>query len=290
MTYRLFIGDRSYSSWSMRAGLLIDRIATEAELVEVDFAKDGVADQLAAVAPARTVPTLQTPEGAIVWDSAAIAEELATRHPDAGLLPRDPADRALARSLVAEMHAGFAALRTECPMNLRLAYRGFDASPAVRADLDRIETIWSHARTRCGGTGPWLCGAYSVADAFFAPVAARIATYDLPVQPEASEYVRAHLADGGFRRWRAVGLVRGSDLPWYTMDLPRRDWPGPRPMSARAAEAGPSVNAACPLSGLPVRAYAEIGGRVWGFASAWQRDAVVADAAAWPAFMAVYDA
>src|SRR5690606_18910451 len=117
--------------------------------------------QLAAFAPARTVPAARLPDGAVVTDSLAIAEELASRHPEAGLWPGDPAARARARSLAAEMHAGFAALRSHCPMNLRDAFTDVPVPAAVRADLDRIEALWAYARASHGTEGPWLFGRYT---------------------------------------------------------------------------------------------------------------------------------
>ncbi len=154
-----------------------------------------------------------------------MAETLAERHPDAGLWPADPAARALARWLVAEMHSGFAALRGACPMQLLKVYEGFAPSAAVRADLARLEEIWALARSRHGTGGPWLFGRYSLADAFFAPVAARIAGYDLPVAPPARDYVAAHLADPAFRAWRSEGLSVRYDPEPYAIDLPHRPWP-----------------------------------------------------------------
>jgi len=190
MTYDLYIGERSYSSWSLRGWLLFEKFGLTARLHLVTFAGDtSVADQLARLGTPRTVPTAVMPEGTPVSESLAIAEELASRHPDAGIWPDDPAARAISRTLCAEMAAGFFALRGECPMNLRAAYTGFEVSDAVRADLDRIETLWAAARRATGAAGPWLCGGYSAADAFFAPVAGRIAGYGLPVGPDAAAYV-----------------------------------------------------------------------------------------------------
>ena len=294
MTYHLILGDRSYSSWSLRAWLLIDKFGLDARLRFVDFNGAGthkpgtVGDQIADLAPARTVPTLVTEDGALIWDSLAIAEELAARHPDAGLWPDDPKLRATARTLAAEMHSGFAALRGTCPMNLRKAYRSFQTPDDVRADVDRIETIWAHARSLAGAKGPWLFGAHSAADAFFAPVAARIAGYGLSVGDAAKDYVAAHLADPSFRRWRAMGLVEGDTLPWYQKDTETRDWPGPGPLPARAIEAGPSENETGPYSGKPVPHFMHTGGRIFGFCNAFCRDKTVADPEAWPKFMAIY--
>lgn len=227
MTYEIALGDRSYSSWSMRIGLLVDRFALPVTCRFGRLYSDDFTRLLADFAPARTVPALRLPSGTVIAESLAIAEELAARFPGAGLWPADPEARAVARALAAEMHAGFVALRSACPMNLRVAYRGVALDPPVLVDLARIEAIWDWARQSTGSTGPWLCGAYSVADAFFAPVAMRIATYDLPVGAAAQAYVAAHLADPAFRRWRAAGLAEGPDQEFYRRDYATRPWPGP---------------------------------------------------------------
>ena len=290
MSYSLFIGDYTYSSWSLRGWLLLERFGIPFASRTVDFARSGVKEQLAALAPARTVPTLELAPGETVWDSLAMAEELASRHPDAGIWPETPQLRALARTLAAEMHSGFGALREACPMNLRCAYADVAVPEAVAGDLRRIETLWAHALERSGG--PWLCGGYSAADAFFAPVAARIAGYGLAVSTAAQGYVAAHLADPAFRRWRAMGLVSGDTLPWYARDHRQVDWPGPSPRPARALE-GPAAagrvagNAACPYSGGPARYLMEMDGRVYGFCNGFCRDKTVADPEVWPAFMAL---
>jgi glutathione S-transferase len=158
----------------------------------------------------------------------------------------------------------------------------------VLADLDRLQVLWAWARRETGATGPWLCGDYSAADAFFAPVAGRIAGYNLPVGAEAAAYVAAHLAHPSFRRWRAMGLVDGADQDYYYRDYPRRPWPGPQVLAAKAAARGPSVNANCPYSGKPVTDYMQLGGKVWGFCNPFCRDKTVADPEAWPKFMALY--
>ncbi|MCC1493953.1 glutathione S-transferase [Cognatishimia sp. F0-27] len=287
MSDTLIIGDYAYSSWSLRGWLLFDRFGIAVTLRRISFLDAEVRDQLSDLPPARTVPLWQTAEGGLLRDSIAIAEELAQRHPDAGFWPDDPILRATARSLTAEMHAGFAALREYCPMNLRAAYRAVPVPEPVRTDLDRIEELWALALEHSGG--PWLCGAYSVADAFYAPVAARIAGYGLPVGPVGQGYVEAHLGDPAFRRWRCMGLVQGPDLPWYRRDYPRADWPGPAPRTARAVETGPAENTACPYSGDPVTHFMETDGRVFGFASALCRNETVADQDAWPAFVAMRD-
>lgn len=226
MTYELFLGDRTYSSWSLRGWLMFEKFGLPYQEHMVGLYDGTMAQDMAELAPARLVPAMRTPEGDVVQDTLAIAETLAERHPEAGLWPADRAARALARGMVAEMHSGFAALRAACPMNLARAYAGFVPSPEVLADLERVELFWSLARERFGGGGPWLFGAYTVADAFYAPVAARIAGYDLPVGEAARAYVAAHLADPAFRRWRAEGLTKSYDPEPYAMDLPTRPWPG----------------------------------------------------------------
>lgn len=286
MTYELAIGDRAYSSWSLRGWLLFDAFGLKVRARTARLYTDALPALLAEFAPARTLPAMRTPERHVVWDTLAMAEHLAEAHPEAGLWPADPRLRALARSLAAEMHSSFSALRTACPMNLRVSYADCAPDAATLADLARIEALWRHARA--GSGGPWLCGAYSVADVFFAPVAARIAGYNLPVGPEAADYVAAHLAHPSFRRWRAMGLIDGADQEFYRRDYPRRPWPGPAPIPARAAAAGPSVNDACPYSGAPVTHFLETGGRVFGFCNAFCRDKTVADPEAWPAFMKIY--
>lgn len=289
MTYDLFLGDPTYSSWSLRGWLLFQRFGIPVSCTFVDFHEGDVAGQLLALglAPSRTVPCMRTPDGAVLWDSLAMAEELAQRHPEAGLWPVVPGNRATARSVAAEMHSGFTSLRSECPMNLRTAYSNVPQDDNITMELRRLEQIWDHARAACKSDTPWLCGNYSAADAFFAPIAARLAGYGLEVSPTAEEYVKAHLHDPAFRRWRAMGLARGATLPWYDKPYDTTDWPGLRPIAAQAVDSGPSVNAACPFSGKPVTHFAQIGPRVIGFCNAFCRDKAVADPEAWPEVMKI---
>ncbi|WP_374646889.1 glutathione S-transferase [Tabrizicola sp.] len=288
MTYDLVIGDRAYSSWSLRGWLLFDAFGIPVRTLSARLYTDELAILLKDFFPARTAPTMRTPEGSIVPETIAIAEELATRHPEAGIWPAAPQARAAARVLAAEMHAGFTALRSHCPMNLRVSYTDCQPSAEVLADLRRLETLWTWARDTTQSTTPWLCGAYSAADAFFAPVASRIATYNLPVSADAMLYVDAHLAHPSFRRWRAMGMVDGADQDFYRRSYPRRDWPGPVPLPARALSGSASENAACPYSGKPVTHILELGGRRFGFCNAFCRDKTAADPEAWPAFIALY--
>jgi glutathione S-transferase len=216
---------------------------------------------------------MRTPDGTVVPETIAIAEELATRHPEAGIWPSDPHARATARVLAAEMHAGFTALRNHCPMNLRVSYTDCQPTPEVLADLKRLETLWSWARRHHEIRTPWLCGAYSAADAFFAPVASPHRHLQPARRPDAMVYVNAHLAHPSFRRWRAMGLVDGADQDFYRRDYPRRDWPGPVPLPAKGGRLRRhGANSACPYSGKPVTHALELYGRRFGFCNAFCRD------------------
>jgi glutathione S-transferase len=286
MTYDLVIGDRAYSSWSLRGWLLFDAFGIPVKTRLARLYSDELPNMLKEFFPGKTAPTMRTPDGVVVPETIAIAEDLASRHPEAGLWPADPRARAVARVLAAEMHAGFGALRNHCPMNLRVSYTTCEPPAEVLADLARLETLWGWAWDQTGNH-PWLAGAYSAADAFFAPVATRIATYNLPVSPRAMAYVQAHLSHPSFRRWRAMGLVDGADQPFYRRDWPRRPWPGPVPLPARAVECTAAENTACPYSGKPVTHVLELDGRRFGFCNAFCRDKTVADAEAWAPFMAL---
>jgi glutathione S-transferase len=270
----------------LRGWLLFDAFGLPVKLHVARLYTDELPTLLKQFHPGKTAPTMRTPDGVVVPETIAIAEELASRHPEAGIWPADPKARAVARVLAAEMHAGFTALRSHCPMNLRVSYEGCEPPQAVLDDLARLEVIWDWARAETGAQ-VWLAGAYSAADAFFAPVATRIATYNLPVSDRAMDYVQAHLAHPSFRRWRAMGLVDGADQEFYRRPYPQRPWPGPVPMAARAAEGTKAENAACPYSGKPVTHVLEMQGRRFGFCNAFCRDKTVADPEAWPAFMAL---
>lgn len=289
MTYDLVIGDRAYSSWSLRGWLLFDAFDIPVKLHVARLYTDELPNLLKDFFPGKTAPTMRTPDGVVVPETIAIAEELASRHPNAGLWPADPKARAIARVLAAEMHAGFTALRSHCPMNLRVSYTDCAPPPEVLADLRRLETLWAWAQKETGSS-PWLCGAYSAADAFFAPVATRIATYNLPVNAQAMAYVQAHLAHPSIRRWRAMGMVDGADQDFYRRDYPRRPWPGPVPLTARPVDGTQAENTACPYSGAPVTHVLEVQGRRFGFCNAFCRDKTVADPEAWPKFMQLFRA
>lgn len=280
--YDLLIGDRSYSSWSLRGWLAFRAFGIPVKIHTTRFYQDGFKDDLIPFFPAKTVPVVKCSDGSVWTDSVAIVEELHSRHPEAGLLPSDPVLRAKARSLIAEMHSGFQTLRNNCPMNTRTAYVQTPVSEALASDLARIELLW---RDR---SGPWLCGDYSMADAFYAPVAARIAGYALPVSEDAQSYVQQHLEHAPFRQFRAMGLTQ-EPQEFYVRDYPVKAWPGPAQIRAQAVDHGPSENDTCLYSGDSVTHFLEIDGRVFGFCNAFCRDKTVPDPAAWPQFLEIFN-
>jgi glutathione S-transferase len=184
-----------------------------------------MAQDLKDLSPARLVPVLRTPEGDVIGETLAMAETLAERHPDAGFWPKDPAQRIRARWMCAEMASGFSAIRNACPMQLQHVNTGFSVSADLTADLDRIEILWASARSLSKGSDGWLFGEYSLADVFFAPVAARIIGYDLPVSDAAKTYCALVISDPAFKAWRAAGLETKYDPFPYPMGVPTIPWP-----------------------------------------------------------------
>jgi len=207
--FKLYIGNKNYSSWSMRPWVLLRQagIPFEEILVRVDSFDAGsqFKQTLVGLTPTAKVPLLVDGDLAI-WDTLAIVEYLAERFPDKQLWPQAAAERARARSICAEMHAGFTALRKHCPMNIeaslpeigQLIWRD---QPAVRADLTRLAAMWGELLEQHGG--PLLFGRFSIADAYFAPVCMRLKTYALPVPPAIAVYVERVAALPGVADWVA---------------------------------------------------------------------------------------
>jgi glutathione S-transferase len=208
MTLKLVIGNKNYSSWSMRPWLAMRgcKIAFEEIFVPIYTDDKADKDRILSFSPAGKVPILI--DGDIrVWDSLAIIEYLAERFPDAGLWPRDVAERATARAISAEMHSGFMALRSSCGMNLHRPVRAVALSEDARANVARIEAIWAECRTRFGGRGPFLFGDFSAADAMFAPVIHRFHTYAIEVSPQTKAYMDTMWAMPAFAEWTQDGLA-----------------------------------------------------------------------------------
>jgi glutathione S-transferase len=209
---QLHIGNKNYSSWSMRPWVLMRQAGIAFEEVMVRF--DGFSPQsqfkqrVGTLSPAGKVPIL-VDDGLVVWDTLAIAEYVAERFPEHQLWPRERAARARARSVCAEMHSGFSALRSACPMNIeaRLPEIGglvLRDQSGVRSDLERITQMWSSLLREHGG--PMLFGAFSVADAYYAPVVMRLRTYELPVPEDVAAYMQRVVELPGVQAWIADAL------------------------------------------------------------------------------------
>ncbi len=207
MTLKLVIGNKNYSSWSMRPWLALraNDIAFEEVFIPL-YTGDADKQRILGVTRSGKVPALVDGD-VTVWDSLAIIEYLAERFPDARLWPEDRASRAHARSISAEMHSGFMALRSECPMNLHRPVRGIALSEDARANIARIQAIWLECRERHGKRGPFLFGAFGAADAMFAPLVYRFRTFAIEVASEVQAYMDTMLALPAVQEWTKAGLA-----------------------------------------------------------------------------------
>ncbi len=188
-TYTLYHGNKNYSSWSMRAWLAVRLSGCNFEEVAFHLGSDGVRDRIVKHSPSGKVPALRHGD-VTIWDSLAITDYLAERFPQAGLWPAAAADRARARSVAAEMHAGFIALRTAMPFNCRRASPGVGRQSGVAEDIERIAEIWRQCRQRAA-VGGYLFGAYSAADMSYAPVVSRFRTYAVALDDVCKRYAQA---------------------------------------------------------------------------------------------------
>ncbi|MEQ8355737.1 MAG: glutathione S-transferase family protein [Kiloniellaceae bacterium] len=184
---KLILGNKTYSSWSLRGGLLVRLAGLDCEEVVIPLRRADTRARILEYSPAGKVPTLIV-EGEAIWDSLSIAEYLAERFPGKNLWPNDPAARRLARCVTAEMHSGFTALRSALPMDLSRHSPGHPVAAAVQTDIDRIQKIWRDCRQRFGSDGGFLFGAAGIADAFYAPVVVRFKTYDVKLDSVAAAY------------------------------------------------------------------------------------------------------
>jgi glutathione S-transferase len=208
MTLTLVIGNKNYSSWSMRPWLALRASNIPFEEVFIPLYTDDPADKqrILSFSRAGKVPSLV--DGDItVWDSLAIIEYLAERFPDAKFWPEDRAMRAHARSISAEMHSGFVPLRSECGMNLHRPVGPIALSADAKANVARVDEIWRDCRQRYGKAGPFLFGAFTGADAMYAPVVHRLRTYAIEVGAEAKAYMTTMMALPAFREWTEAGLA-----------------------------------------------------------------------------------
>lgn len=203
--YRLVIGDKNYSSWSLRPWLLLRHFEIDFDEIRIRLRQDDSKANIRAHSPSGKVPALLV-DGGVVWDSLAIADDLADAHPDRALWPSDPGARREARSVSAEMHAGFADLRRDMPMDWISRLPAPAIGEALEADIRRIVAIWQDCRGRHCADGPFLFGAFTIADAMYAPVASRFRTYDVDLKEfgcsgDASRYAKTVLALPELEHW-----------------------------------------------------------------------------------------
>lgn len=196
----LIIANRNYSSWSLRAWLALEATGQPFDEVIIPLGRDNTTEEILRWSPTGRVPALHHGEIRL-WDSLAICEYLAETCPKAGLWPADPGARATARSVVAEMHSGFTALRSHMTMNLRASYPGVGREPGVEEDIARITAIWEECRTKHGAGGDLLFGSFTIADAFYAPVVSRFLTYGVSPGGIAGEYMEAVWALPAMQDW-----------------------------------------------------------------------------------------
>lgn len=216
---RLLIGNKTYSSWSLRPWILMRELKIPFEEEIIPLRHPDTRDRVLKVSPTGKVPALVDGD-VTVWESLAILEYLADKHPGRGIWPTDLKARALARSISSEMHAGFVALRSACPMNLMRRYQPKDRGADVKADVERITALWREARARFGSSGPFLFGAFSAADAMYAPVATRFRTYSIAIDPVSQAYADAVLSTSAFKSWQADALKETWILPTNEFDDP----------------------------------------------------------------------
>jgi len=198
----LVIGNKNYSSWSLRPWLLMRQAGIPFEEKRLALRTDSFREEIRRYSPSGKVPAL-VDDGVVIWESLAICEYVAERYPDKKLWPADPTARAVARAVSSEMHAGFAQLRTHMSMNCRRRWPGKGRAPGVQEDIDRVAAIWATCRGEFGGDGPFLFGEFCIADAMFAPVVFRFETYVVPLDSVCRAYADSILQLPASQQWLA---------------------------------------------------------------------------------------
>lgn len=214
---QLYIGNKRYSSWSLRPWLLMTHFGLPFAETLIGLDEPDTATKIRAVSPSGRVPCLVDGDIA-VWETLAIVEYLAESFPGEAIWPRDKGARAVARAISNEMHAGFTGLRSACPMNLRKTFAYRDRGAAAAADVARIEALWRDARSRFGAGGPFLFGTFSAADAMYAPVVFRFVGYNWPVAADTRAYVDAMLDLPAMRAWADAASTETAIVPSDEID------------------------------------------------------------------------
>jgi glutathione S-transferase len=218
---KLVTGNKNYSSWSLRSWLLLTHLGVPFEEETLSFNDPTFKARVRRYSPVGKVPVLIDGE-TIVWDTLAIAEYVAEKLPDRGVWPQDPVARARARSICAEMHAGFGQMRDQMPMNCELRLPWLPADLRVRHDIARIIDMWTDCRARFGAGGPFLFGAFTAADAYFAPVVRRFLGFDVTLPPVVREYVATIDGLPAMRAWMTAALA---EHDFFVPDEPYRERP-----------------------------------------------------------------
>ncbi|SDR51100.1 glutathione S-transferase [Rhizobiales bacterium GAS191] len=220
MSLTLVIGNKNYSSWSLRPWIAMTAAGIVFTEVFIPLDQPDTKERIKRHSPAGKVPVLI--DGDItVWESLSVLEHLAERFPKAGLWPEDPAARAEARSVAAEMHSSFAALRSHCPMNLWRPVERRELTPQVEQDVARITQIWRMAREQHGKGSSFLFGGFTAADAMFAPIATRFRTYDIPCDAVSRAYIEAIHELPAFRAWRDAAYKESFVIAQDEVDWPQ---------------------------------------------------------------------
>jgi len=223
----LVIGNKNYSSWSLRAWAAMTELGIPFEERMLGFETEEWEREIDVLSPSGLVPVLWEGEpgrGFATFDTIAILERVHELFPGKGIWPEDARARSRARSLVADFHAGYRALRGAMPMNVRSRHPGKGMTPEVAKDIERLCALWTRTREAFAGGGELLFGAFCAADAYFLPVASRFATYDVHVEGDAAAYARALLATRAMRAWTEAAL---EETAFVAMDEPYADSPGP---------------------------------------------------------------
>ncbi len=202
----LIIGNKNYSSWSLRPWLILKEAEIEFDEILIKLFTDGYEEKLGEYSPTKRVPVLRSAKH-VIWDSLSIAEYLNESYPEKQLWPQDPDKRILARTISCEMHSGFFALREKMPMNCRATNRVVSMDDHLQTDIDRVIQIWTECRNQNASHGPWLFGEFSIADAMYAPVAFRFASYQVILSGAAKEYCDFMLSRPAMLQWKAEGAA-----------------------------------------------------------------------------------
>lgn len=213
-TLKIVLGNKNYSSWSLRPWLVLKHLGARFEEQVIPLDQPSTAEQLRKFSPSGRVPVLIDGD-TVVWDSLAICEYLNERFPDRNLWPKDAKARAMARSVSAEMHSGFTALREHLPMKFRETFPQKPLQPNVKADISRILQLWNDCRARFGAGGPFLFGPYTIADAIYTPVVSRFKTYAVPLEGSAAAYAEAIWSLPSVAEWLAAARAETYRMPRY---------------------------------------------------------------------------